>query len=110
MWDHSYCRVPFWESRNNSDFLECKLPPQSFQRIVLSNQDLLFVETGSIEPSSRCLPTKLVPQESLCFSPILHDPKGFEQSPDRQSTYDDPCNYSLAIRILVPRSNENVHT
>ena len=34
MWNHSYCRVPFWESRNNSDFLECKLSPQSFQRIV----------------------------------------------------------------------------
>ena len=79
-------------------------------QIISSNQDLLFVETGYIELSSRCLPTKLVPQDSLCFSPILHDPKGFQQSPDRQSTYDDPCNSSLAIRTVVPRSNENVHT
>ena len=66
------------------------------------------METGSIEPSSRCLPTKLVPQEYLRFSPILHDPKSFEQSLERQSTYDDPCNSSLAITTVVPRSNENV--
>ena len=68
------------------------------------------MKARSIEPSSRCLPTKLVPQESLCFPSILHDPKGFEQSPQRQSTYDDPCNSSLAITTVVPRSNENVHT
>ena len=53
---------------------------------------------------------KLVSQESLCFSPILHDPKNFEQSPERESTYDDPCNSSLAITTVVSRSNENVHT
>ena len=33
-----------------------------------------------------------------------------EQSPERESTYDDPCNSSLAITTVVPRSNENVHT
>ena len=79
-------------------------------QIISSNQDLLFVEARSIEPSSRSFPTKFVPQESLCFSPILHDPKGFVQSPQRQSTYDHSCNYSLAITNLVPRSNENFHT
>ena len=41
---------------------------------ILSDQDLLFVEAGSIEPSSRRLPTKLIPQKSLRFSPILYDP------------------------------------
>ena len=41
---------------------------------------------------------------------MLHDPKGPEQSPERQSTYDDLCNFSLAITNVVPRSNENVHT
>ena len=79
-------------------------------QIISSDQDLLFVESRSMEPSSRCLPTKLVPQESLCFYPILHDPKGFEQSPQRESAYDDPCNSSLAITAVVPRSNENVRT
>ena len=85
-------------------------------QIISSDQDLLFVEARSIEPSSRCLPTKLVPQESLCFSLILHDPKSFEQSPKREGTYVtpkliyDPYNSSLAITNVVPRSNENVHT
>ena len=68
------------------------------------------MEARSIEQSSRCLPTKLVPQESLCFSPILHDPKDFEQSPQRQSTYDDPCNISLAISAVVPKTNGNLYT
>ena len=40
----------------------------------------------------------------------MHDPKGFEQSPQRQSTYDNPCNSSLTITTVVPRNNENVHT
>ena len=40
----------------------------------------------------------------------MHDPKGFEQSPEKQSTYDDPCNSSLAITTVVPRSNESAHT
>ena len=71
-----------------------------FQAIT-SDQDLLFVEGGSIEPKSRCLPTKLVPQKSLSFSPILHDLK--------KCPHDDPCNSSLAITTVVPRSNENVH-
>ena len=34
----------------------------------------------------------------------------FEQSPERQSTCDDPCNSSQANTTVVPRSNENVHT
>ena len=41
---------------------------------------------------------------------MLHDPKGLEKSPERQCTYDDPCNSSLAITNVVPRSNENAHT
>ena len=134
MWDHAYCRVPSQQTECDSRLgvkkqfgllrMEASSPVISenlstegnprdrsicFQ-IISSDQDSLFVETRSIESSSRYLPTKLVPQESLCFSPILHDPKGFEQSPQRQSTYDDPCNSSLAITIVVPRSNENVHT
>ena len=47
-------------------------------------------------------PTKLVPQKSLSFSPILHDLK--------KCPHDDPCNSRLAITTVVPRSNENVHT
>ena len=38
--------------------------------IISSDQALLFVEAGPVEPGSRCLPTKLVPQESLYISPI----------------------------------------
>ena len=39
----------------------------------------------------------------------LHDPKDFEQNPERPSTYDVLCNSSLAITAVVPRSNENLH-
>ena len=134
MWDHSYCRVPSPQTERDSRLgikkqfgllgMEASSPVISdnlstegnsrdrsicFQ-IIKSDQDLLFVEASSIEPSSRCFPTKLIPQESLCFSPILHDPQNFEQSTERESTYDDPCKSSLTITTVVPRSNENVHT
>ena len=56
-------------------------------------------------PSNKIGSTKV-----FMLSPIFHDPKGFEQSPQRKSTYDDPCNFSLAIIPVVPRSNQNVHT
>ena len=105
MWDHSYCRVSSQQTERDS-----RLGVKKQFGLLGMETSLLFVEASSIEPSSRCLPTKLVPQESLCFSPILHDPKCFEQSPERESTYDDPCNSSLAITAMVPRSNENVHT
>ena len=128
MWDHSYCRVPSQQTERDSrvgfkkQFKLLGMKASStvisenlstegnttdrsicFQAI-LSDQHLLFVEARSIEPSSRFLPTKLVPQKSLCFPPILHDPKSFEQSPHRKSTYDDPCNSSLAITTVLPRS------
>ena len=77
---------------------------------ISSDQDSLFVEAGSIEPSRRCLPTKLVPLKSLRFPHILHDPRGFEYSSERKSSHDDPCNSSIAITIVVPKSNENFHT
>ena len=134
MWDQFYYRLPPHQSECDSrlgvkkQFRLLKMETSSpvisenlstegnprdrsicFQ-IISSDQDLLFVETRSIESSGRCLPTKLVPQESSCFPPILHDPKGFEQSPQRQSTYDDPCNSSLAITTVVPRNNDNVYT
>ena len=134
MWDHSYCKVTSQQTEHDSRLgvkkqfgllgMETSSPVISenlstegnsrdrsicFQ-IISSDQHLLFVEARSIEPSSRCLPTKLVLQEYLCFSPILHDPKSFEQIPERESTYDDPCNSSLAITTVVPRSNENIHT
>ena len=98
MWDHSYYRVPSQQTECDSrlgvkkqfglikmkasspvisENLSTKGSPRDrstcFQ-IISSDQDLLFMETRSIESSSRCLP-----QESLCFSPILHDPKCFEQ-------------------------------
>ena len=115
-----------WEPRNNSDSSEWKLALQLSQRIcqlrgapekdlfashqirtISSDQDLLFVETRSIKPSSRYLPTKLVPQKYLCFSPILHDPKVLRDVL-KKCTYDDLCNSSLAITTVVLRSNENV--
>ena len=134
MWEQSYCRVPFQQTECHSRLevkkqfrlLEMEASSPVFSgdlsveeslrdrsicfQIISSDQGLLFVETRSTDPSSRCLPTKLVPQESLCFFPILHDPTGFEQSLERQSTYDDPCNSSMGITTLVPRSKENVHT
>ena len=133
VWDHSYCRVPSQQTERDSrlgvkkqfgllgmetiSVISENLSTGENSRdrsicfqIISSDQDLLFVEARSIEPSSRCLPTTLIPQESLCSSPILHDPKSFEQSLERESTYDDPCNSSLGITTVVPRSNENVHT
>ena len=126
MWDYSYCQEPSQQTECDSrlgikkqfgllgmeasspvisENLSIKRNPRNrsicFQAIT-SDQDLLFVEGGSIEPKSRCLPTKLVPQKSLSFSPILHDLK--------KCPHDDPCNSSLAITTVVPRSNENVHT
>ena len=56
-------------------------------------------------PSNKIGSTKV-----YAFPPILHDPKGLEQCPQRKSIYDDPCNSSLATTTVVPRSNENVHT
>ena len=53
---------------------------------ISSNQVLLFVGAGSIELSRRCLPRKLVLEKSLHFSPILHDPKGFEQVSQRKTS------------------------
>ena len=55
-----------------------------------------------------------MPSNKICSTrvvlPILHDPKGFEQSLERQSNYDDPCDSTLANTTVVLRSNENVHT
>ena len=90
--DHSYCRVPFQQTECDSRLgikkqfrllgMEANSPVISenlstegnprdrsvcFQ-IISSYQNLLFVEAGSIEPSSRCLPIKLVPQ-CLCIFP-----------------------------------------
>ena len=113
MWDHCYCRVLSQQTEcdcrlgvkkqfrllgmeASSPVISENLSSEENSRdrsicfqIISSDQDLLFVETRFIELSSRCLPTKLVLQQSLCVSPILHDPKCFEQSPQRQSTYGD---------------------
>ena len=57
-----------------------------------------------------------MPSNKIGFTRVfMHFPhfawsQRFEQSPERQSTYDDPCNSSLATTTVVPRSNENVHT
>ena len=67
-------------------------------------QDLIFVEIGSIEPSSICLATILVLQKSLCFSPILLDSKGLEEKSQTKSFDDEPCNSSLTTTTVVPRS------
>ena len=128
---HSYCRVPSQQTERDSrlgvgllrmeassPFISENLSTEGnpversicFQTIS-SDQDLLFAEAGSIEPSSRCLPTKLVSLKSLSSPPhpplTLHDSKGSEQSSQRKSPYDDPCNPSLAITTVVPRSNGN---
>ena len=134
MWDHSYCRVPSQQTECDSRFgvkKQFTLLGMEASSLVISensstegkprdrcicfqtissDQDLLFVENGLIEPSNRCLPAIFVPQKSLCFPPISHDLKIFEQSHKRKSTYDDPCNSSLTITAVVPRSNETVHT
>ena len=88
-WNGSWLPSHFWE------FINWGEPRDNLFTSRLSHQvkTYFFVETRSTEPSSRCLLTKFVPQGSLCIFPILHDPKGFEQSPERQSTY---------MMILVP--------
>ena len=99
MWDHSYCRLPSQQTERDSrlgvkkqfgllrmeasstvisENLSTEGNPKDrsvcFQ-IISSDQDLLFVEARPIEPSSRCLPTNLVSQGSLCFSPFCMIPK-----------------------------------
>ena len=134
MWDHSYCRTPSQQTECDSipgvkkqlgllrlaasslvisENLSTEGNPRDrfiCSQTISPDQDLLFMEARSIEPRNRCLPTKLVSQKSLCFSPILHDPKGFQQILQRKTTNDNPCNSSLTITTVVPRSNENVHT
>ena len=107
MWYHSYCRVPSQQTERDSRLgvkklfgllgMEASCPVISensstegnprdrficFQ-IISSDQYLLFVEAGSIEPSSRCLPTKLVTQESLCFPPLFHTTTNFVDLEER---------------------------
>ena len=126
MWDQSYCRASSQQTECDSrlgvkkqfelirmeasslvisENLSTERNPRDrsicFQ-IISSDHNLLFAETRSIESSNRCLPTKLVPLESLCFSPILHDPKGFEQSTQRQSTYDDRCARTWSPQLWYP--------
>ena len=91
-----------WEPRNNSDSSEWNLALQLSQRIcqlrgtpekdlfashqirtISSDQDLLFVETRSIKPSSRCLPTKLVPQVFMLF-PHFAWSQSFEERPQKK--------------------------
>ena len=100
IWDRSYCRVPSQQTECDSRLrvkkqfelfrIEASSPVISenlstegnprdrsicFQ-IISSDQDLLFVETKFIDSSGRCLPTKLVPQESLyAFPPFCMIPK-----------------------------------
>ena len=91
MWDHSYCRVPSRQTERDSRFgvkkqirllgMEASSPVISenlstegnptdqsicFQTIS-SDENLLFMEARSIEPNSRCLPIKLVPQKYMLF-------------------------------------------
>ena len=101
MWDHSYCRTPSQQTECDSipgvkkqlgllrlaasslvisENLSTEGNPRDrfiCSQTISPDQDLLFMEARSIEPRNRCLPTKLVSQKSLCFSSILHDPKGF---------------------------------
>ena len=88
---HSYCRVRSQQTERDGRLgagllrMEASSPVISenlstegnpversicFQTIS-SDQDLLFAEAGSIEPSSRCLPTKLVSLKSLSSPPPL---------------------------------------
>ena len=88
---HSYCRVRSQQTERDGKLgagllrMEASSPVISenlstegnpversicFQTIS-SDQDLLFAEAGSIDPSSRCLPTKLVSLKSLSSPPPL---------------------------------------
>ena len=42
---------------------------------ISSDENLLFMEAGSIEPNSRCLPIKLVPQKSMLFPSFFMIPR-----------------------------------
>ena len=85
MWDHSYCKVSSQQTERvsrlgvkkqsgllgmkaSSTVISENLSTEGNPRdrsicfhIISSDQDLVFVEARSIDPSSRCLPTKLVP-------------------------------------------------
>ena len=120
MWDHSYCRVPSQQPEHDrklrvkkqfgllgmettspvtlENLLTDGIDRYFYFQTISSDQDLLFVEAISIEPSSRCLPTKLVPKKSLCLFRILHDPKGSEQSPQRT--------FSMVILVTLAWSSQ----
>ena len=106
IWDHSYCRVPSQKTECDSRLgvkkqfrllrMEASSPVISENlstegnprnrsvcfHIISSDQDLLFVETRSLSQPADAFQQNLF----LWFPPILHDPKSFEQSPQRQST------------------------
>ena len=99
MWDRSYCRVPSQQTERDSRSgvkkqfrllgMETSSPVISenlsteensrdrsicFQ-IISSDQDLLFVEDRSIEPSSRCLPKNWFHKSLYVFRPYCMIPK-----------------------------------
>ena len=94
MWDHSYCRVPYQQSECDSRLgvkkqiellgMEASTPVISenlstegnprdrficFQ-VISSDQDLLFIEAGSIESDTRCLDQNWFRKSLYAFPPF----------------------------------------
>ena len=113
---------PMWSHFSECKFVNCVEPRRKINLLpdYLIRSRVNLREAGSIKPSSRCLPTKLVPQKPLRFSPILLDPKVFEQSSLRkdpmiifgtpawttQLRYPEAMRMSIQLPILLTWSRD----
>ena len=94
-------QINFPEGRTNRDESICV-------SVVEPALILLFVETRSKTFGSGCIITKVVPQTSLCLSPICINTQGGKKNGDKGSSFFDTDNTSLVkhgqrVKHCVPR-------
>ena len=109
MWDHSYCRMPSQQTERDSKFevkkqfglLGMEASSSVSENVPIEGNPRDFVEAGSNEPSSRCLPTKLLPQKSLRVSPFCMIPKVLSRAWPSQLWYPEAMRMSIQQPILL---------
>ena len=78
-------------------------------QIISSDQDLILWSSDPLSQAADVSQENWFHKSLYAFPPICLIPMVMPDL-NGQSTYDDPCNSSLAITTVVPRSNENVYT
>ena len=76
---------------------------------ITSDTNLRCMETRSLQSCNRCISTELVTQTPVCFSPILHDSKSFQQNTQGKSSQADINNTSLDNTSLASKDFEHVN-